>query len=226
MMTSKYYWIAVLLTVAAGIATFAVYPQLPAMVPTHWDLNNHVNGYSPRSVLFLFGPGMMAFIILLTSVLPWLSPKQFEIDSFRDTYLYIMLLIVTLLGYTYAVILRMATGHEMNVGRAIIGGVSLLFILLGNVMGKLRRNFYFGVRTPWALANERVWNATHRFAAKTFVVAGLIGFLLALFNLIGWIPLIPLLGAAFVPVIYSLVIYKQLEKRGEISDFMPQQGTK
>jgi len=217
MTISKYYWMAILLTVAAGIATLAVYPQLPPMVPTHWDLNNHVNGYSPRSIIFLFGPGMMAFVILLTSVLPWLSPKQFEIDSFRDTYLYIMLLIVALLAYAYGVILWMATGHEMNVGRAIIGGVSLLFILLGNVMGKLRRNFYFGVRTPWALANERVWNATHRMAAKTFVVAGLIGLLLAFFNVIGWVPLIPLLGAALVPVIYSLVFYKRLEKHGELS---------
>ncbi len=223
-LTSKYYWMAILLTVAAAIATVAVYAQLPPMVPTHWDINNHVNGYSPRSILFLIGPGMMAFVILLTSVLPWLSPKQFEIDSFRDTYLYIMLLIVTLLAYAYAVILWEGTGHEMNVGRAIIGGVSLLFILLGNVMGKLRRNFYFGVRTPWALANERVWNATHRFAAKTFVVAGLIGFLLALFNIIGWIPLIPLLLAGLIPVIYSLVVYKQMEKRGELTDFMPQQG--
>ncbi len=220
-MTSKYFWMAILLTVLAGIATVAVYPQLPPMVPTHWDINNHINGYSPRSVVFIFGPGLMAFIILLTSVLPWLSPKQFEIDTFRNTYLYIMLLIVTLMGYAYAIILWVATGHEMNVGRAIIGGVSLLFILLGNVMGKLRRNFYFGVRTPWALANERVWNATHRFAAKTFVVAGLIGFLLAVFDVIGWLPIIPLAAAGLIPVIYSLVIYKQMEKRGEISGFMP-----
>jgi uncharacterized membrane protein len=87
---------------------------------------------------------------------------------------------------------------------------------LGNVLGKVRRNFYIGVRTPWALANERVWNATHRFAAKTFVLGGVIGLALTAIGVKGWLPFAALMAGALVPVVYSLVVYKRLERRGEL----------
>ena len=71
-------------------------------------------------------------------------------------------------------------------------------------MGKVRRNFYIGVRTPWALANERVWNATHRFAAKTFVAGGLVGLALTAAGLNGRPVIVVLLAGALVPIVYSL----------------------
>ena len=126
-----------------------------------------------------------------------------------------MLMLVTMVAY-FAVILWAGVGHPLNVGRAIVGGVCLLFALLGNLMGKLRRNFYIGVRTPWALANERVWDATHRFAAKTFVAGGLVGLVLTAAGLNGRPVIVVLLTGGLVPVVYSLVFYKQLERRGEL----------
>jgi uncharacterized membrane protein len=111
---------------------------------------------------------------------------------------------------------RAALGRAASADRAILGGVCLLFALLGNVMGKVRRNFFIGVRTPWALANERVWNATHRFAAKTFVLGGVIGFALTAVGVKGWLPFAVLMAGALIPVGYSLLVYKQLERRGEL----------
>jgi uncharacterized membrane protein len=138
------------------------------------------------------------------------------VDTFRSTYLYIMVVLVSMLGYFTGVILWVGLGRGTNVNRAVVGGVCLLFALLGNVMGKVRRNFYIGVRTPWALANERVWNATHRFAAKTFVLGGVIGLALTAVGVNGWLSFAALMAGALVPVVYSLVVYKQLERRGEL----------
>jgi uncharacterized membrane protein len=98
-----------------------------------------------------------------------------------------------------------------------MGGVCLLIALLGNVMGKVRRNFYVGIRTPWTIADERVWNATHRLGAKTMVVGAIIGLICALAEAGPLLCVVPVLAGAFVPVIYSLVYYKQLERRGEIT---------
>jgi uncharacterized membrane protein len=215
-MTRKYYLIAMLLLAAALVVTVIAYPQLPDFVPTHWNIRNQVNGYSPKWALFLFGPGLMAIMIGIFVSLPWLSPKQFEVDSFRATSLYIMLIVVSLVAYLHGVTLWAALGHPINVGRAVVGGVSLLFALLGNVLGKVRRNFYIGVRTPWALANDRVWNATHRFAGKIFMVAGVVGLVLTAIGVEGWLPLTPLMIGPIVAVLYSLVFYKQLERRGEL----------
>jgi uncharacterized membrane protein len=84
-------------------------------------------------------------------------------------------------------------------------------------MGKVQRNFYIGIRTPWTIADERVWNATHRLAAKTLVLGGLTGLIFALAGSWPWLCLVAVLAGAFVPAIYSLVYYKQLERRGEIA---------
>ena len=215
-MSSKYYWIAILLVVAALVATTVAYPHLPSAVPTHWNADNQANGDSPKWALVLFGPGMMAATIMLMYFLPWLSPKNFEVDSFRSTYLQIMLILVCLLGYFYALMLWAGLGNSADVGNAIMGGVCLLFALLGNLLGKVRRNFYIGIRTPWALANERVWNATHRLAAKIFVLGGILGLGLTFAGVNGRPVLAVLLTAAFIPAIYSLVFYKQLERRGQL----------
>jgi len=215
-MTRKYYLIGILLTAVALVAILMAYPHLPNRVPTHWNMEGRANGYSARWTLLLFGPGFMAGTMLLFYFLPWLSPKHWQVDTFQSTYLYIMVILVSMLAYFTGVSLWAALGHAANVDRAIVGGVCLLFALLGNVMGKVRRNFFIGVRTPWALANERVWNATHRFAAKTFVAGGVIGLALVVIGVKGWPLFAALMAGALVPAVYSLVVYKQLERRGEL----------
>jgi uncharacterized membrane protein len=216
-MTARATYVTVgLLIIATFVATMFVYPDLPASVPTHWDIHNRVNGWSPKWMLFVLGPGMMLALSALFFALPWLSPKQFEVDSFRSTYLFIMLLFVTLMAYVQALILWVALGHAIDVGRAIMGGLCLMFALLGNVLGKVRRNFYIGIRTPWALANEQVWNATHRFAAKIFVVGGLLGLILTVIGIPGWPVIMLLLITPLIPIGYSLMLYKQMGNRGKL----------
>jgi len=98
----------------------------------------------------------------------------------------------------------------------LLGGLFLFFALLGNVLGRVRRNFWIGVRTPWTLASERVWNDTHRVAGKLFVLSGILGFVA---TMAGSPPLfaIILIGiAAITAVGYSLVDYKRLERRGQV----------
>jgi uncharacterized membrane protein len=214
--TQKYYMGAAAVTLAVFAGTLVAYPQLPAVVPLHWDAHGNVNGWGPKWTLFLFGPGLIAFMVLLFSALPWLSPKKFEIDSFRATYLYIMMTLVALLAYIHLLVLGAALGVALDMSRAIVGGISLLIALMGNVLGKVRRNFYIGVRTPWTIANEQVWNATHRFAAKTFVAGGVAGLLAVILRAPFWVPMSAILIASLSPVIYSLVFYKQLERRGRL----------
>jgi uncharacterized membrane protein len=216
-MTRKIFLFEILLIAAALVATVTLYPHLPAQVPTHWNAHMEPDHYGSRGTLYLIGPGFMAGTMLLTLLLPWLSPKPFEIDSFRAAYHQVMLMVFSLMAYIYAITLWAAIGHPANVGRAIAGGVCLFIALFGNMMGKVRRNFYIGIRTPWTLANERVWYATHRFAAKTFVAGGLVGLALAFIGHGAW-PLYALLAGGLAPVVYSLVYYKQLERRGELED--------
>jgi uncharacterized membrane protein len=212
-MTRTYYIIGTLLIAAVLAATAVAYPHLPNTIPMHWDAHGNVTGWGAKGMLFI-DPGIMAGILLLFVVLPWLSPKQFEMDSFRSTYLYIMAMILTLVGYVHALVLAAGLSMAIDMTRAVEGGLCLLIALLGNVLGKVRRNFYVGVRTPWTIANEQVWNATHRFAAKTCVAGGLVGFLTVTLRAPFWVPIAWILIGALAPVIYSLIFYKQLERSG------------
>ncbi len=213
-MTRKLFVLEFLLSAAAIVATAILFPHLPDRVATHWNVNGP-NGYSPKGMLWLLGPGLLVAIMALTAAMPWLSPKRFEVDGFRSTYRFIMASVFLMYTYIYGVMLWSGLGHKPFSGRAIMGGVCLFIAVIGNVLSKVRPNFYIGVRTPWTLANERVWHATHRFAAKSFVAAGLLGLLLAMAGVARG-PMIVLLAGALAPVIYSLVYYKQLERRGEM----------
>jgi len=215
-MKRKYYLRGFALVGAVLAATAIAYPHLPPIVPTHWNAAGTADAYAPKWRLFVTIPAMMLAFLGLFAVLPWLSPKRFEVDAFRSTYLYIMIVLLCMMVYFHALVLWAALGRSVDMTRAIIGGVCLLFALLGNVLGKVRRNFYIGIRTPWTIANETVWNATHRLGGKLFFLCGLVGFVLALLRAPFWLVGGILAAGAAVPVIYSLVLYKKLERRGEV----------
>jgi len=215
-MTNKFYIFGIALMAAVCTAILLAYPHLPSMVPTHWNVHGEANGFSPKWSLFLIFPGLMAGIMVLFRLLPWLSPKHWGVESFRSTYLYIMAVLLCLMAYLAGVTLWVGMGRAMDVTRMVIGGVCLLFALIGLALGRVHRNFYIGVRTPWTLANDRVWDETHRLAMKTFVVAGLAGLALTVLGLSGWPTFVVLILGALVPAVFSLVIYKRMERSGSL----------
>jgi len=214
---NRLYWIVALaLVVLAWGASAYLYPGLPARIPTHWNLQGKVDGYGSRGTLFLM-PGVMTGLLFLFLILPTLSPKNFEVDASRETFLFVMVLVIGLEGYIHAVILYgVLQGGRVDLGRAIFGGMFLFFALLGNVLGRVRRNFYIGIRLPWTIASERVWNDTHRVAAWVFVACGLAGFVAIVAGLPIYAALVALLVAVAVPSVYAFVHYKQLERRGAL----------
>jgi uncharacterized membrane protein len=219
---TRVYWSTALALVAisAGAAAW-LYASLPdQQIPTHWNIRGEVDGYGGKWTLFIF-PVMMIGMLVLFYFLPALSPKHFEVDTSRSTYLYIVVLVTGLFAYMqgvmlYAIHQSVAKGPTIDLGRGFIAGMFLFFGLLGNVVGKVRKNFYIGVRVPWTLASDRVWNDTHRLAAWVWVGAGVIGFLMIVLGT----PIIPavavLVVSALIPVIYSFVHYKSLERRGAL----------
>jgi immunity protein, SdpI family len=214
-MTRRYFLVAVTVIAVTWLATFLIYPRLPNQIPLHWNLSGQINRYGSRENIFL-APAIMIGVLMLFIALPWLSPKRFEVDSFRSTYLYIMLLVVALIGYLHALTIWAALAKPLDISRSLFGALFFFLILTGNVLGKVKRNFYIGVRTPWSLASEKVWYATHRFAARILVIAGLLGLLSLILTPNPFFGIAILIAVGLVSVIYSLVYYKRLESRNEL----------
>ena len=190
-------------------------------IPTHWNIRGEVDGYGSRTVGVLLLPVTMAGMLLVFKLLPWLSPKDFKIEPFKSTYEYITTTAMGLFAYIYAVSMVATWRHvhsekPFDMTRMLFGGMFLFLALIGNVMGKVRRNFYVGVRVPWTLASDRVWNDTHRFAAWTMVGGSLLGFVMVVTGMSLIAAIVVLLVSMLSPIVYSFIHYKKLEREGAL----------
>jgi uncharacterized membrane protein len=204
-----------LLAAATSGAALLGYGRLPARIPTHWNIDGVADGHGPRAMVFAFSAMMLAFAALW-AVLPAVSPRRYEVDRFGPTWWNSGLLLVALFGYMQMMQVWYLLGGPVRLDRALLGGVAILIVLLGNVLGKVRSNFWFGVRTPWTLASERVWYATHRLASKTMVAGGLVALALLLAGLPVRYAHIAILLGALAPAAWSLIYYKRLEREGRL----------
>lgn len=222
-MTHRWFLASAVLCAGTVAATLAVWANraawLPDPVPIHWGWSGQPDGFVPRDGAFwwlMIGPLATVGLLLLGRLLPWLSPQQFAIEPFRETYEQIMLIVVLLLAYLSAVVLLAQTGAVKALDRWLVGGMLLMLALLGNLLGKVRKNFYVGVRTPWTLASDLVWERTHRLAAWLTVAGSAVG---AVLLAAGLHPLLALAGpiaGLIIPVFYSLWLYKHLEAQGKL----------
>lgn len=212
-----------LLIAAAFGASFYVNAHrdvlMPEKVPIHWGIDGKADGWANRADMFwwlMLPPLLMVGCSLLAVALPWLSPKPFSLEWASRAYQYVMFLIVAMFGLLHAVVLLGYCVPGFQIAKWLIVAISLFFMLLGNVLGQIPRNFWIGVRTPWTLANNVVWVKTHRLAAWLFVADGFICAILALIGAPFWLIFAALIGIALVPVGYSLWLYKRLERTGQL----------
>jgi uncharacterized membrane protein len=202
--------LCLLMILAMSAVTAWFYPALPEQIPTHWNLAGQVDGHGSRWQLWLVGPIMMTGFLLLGVALPWLSPRQFEVQAFASTYSYLMAVPVALFAVIEIIMLSSALGARLDMARVLPAVMFVVLILMGNPMGKVRRNFFMGIRTPWTLASERVWYATHRLAGKLMVASGLLGLCALWLGAPHWLLLAVTLAWAPIAVGYSLLLYKRL----------------
>lgn len=204
--------VSIVFVLIALAAAIWLYPRLPAQTPVHWDLHGHVNGTMPR----FWAAAMPTLVVLVLAVsmvvLPKISPRRFEIEPFIRVWNTVMLATQGLMLVIGLCALLGGAGYHLPIsGIGLVVGV--VIIVLGNYMGKLRRNFFAGIRTPWTLASGEVWERTHRLAGWLFVLAGVvmaIGTLTGMMS--GWL-LGVIVAVLLFPAVYSYFIYRRLEGR-------------
>lgn len=216
------------LALAIGLASPAVsayahrayYDGMPDKVPTHWGLDGQPDGWTSKDRVFLIFYTMpligLGIIALGLFALPWLSPRNFAVEGFRRTYDYVFALVAGLLFFLNAIFLWSTITGSPLPARPFLAGLFVFFGLLGNVLGKVRSNFWMGVRTPWTLADVQVWDRTHRVAAWSFTAVGVLGAVAALLGAPPVACFAALMIGALWPVLYSAILYKRLERAGKL----------
>ena len=204
-----YIWLMIAATFLFGIL---FYPRLPAKMPIHWDSAGHVNGYGSRSFGVLAMPCTATGIYLLFYVFPLIDPRAGNYGKFKSSYQTIKCLTVTIFLVTQIGMILAGLGVRINVSMITGAAVSVLFILLGNVMGRFRHNYFVGIRTPWTLASEEVWRKTHRFAGPVWVLGGLFNLALTLFagRFMAAGTLFVVAIMALLPCVYSYLVFRRI----------------
>lgn len=186
-----------------------VYPHLPQRVPVHWGIGGQVNGYGPKW-FGAFGLGILALgMYALFAVLPVVDPRRKNYPAFLSTYRLLRWIVILVVLLAEGIILAAGLGYHPAVGLIIRLAVSLMVIAMGNPLGKVRPNYFVGIRTPWTLANEAVWRKTHRLAGPLWVAGGIVlCFVSFLPGAVSVVPFFGLLGLlVLIPAVYSYRIY-------------------
>lgn len=197
------------------LITVAVLPILPEQIPIHFNAEGVADGFGGKLSIFMF-PGIIIAINLLCEVFRHADPRSANYTLFnKHYYLFFMVFDLFMLLVQMYVISFSLELITLNVSNLIIVAMGILFVFIGNLMPKLKQNYFMGIRTPWTLANGQVWYDTHRFCGKVWFIAGILicicGFLppeLMIFILLAIISI-----AVLIPLIYSYVRYRQLEQQ-------------
>ena len=201
----------ILLTIFAAIF---FYNSLPERIATHWNFAGEVDAYGSGQAQAIIIPILMIGIYLLFLLLPYLDPKKERYEQFSKVYHIFKNLFLLLFVIIYFVVGFNGLGYNLPVGLIIPGLIGILFIIIGNYMSKIKRNWFMGIRTPWTLSSEEVWNKTHRFGGKMFILAGLLMIAETVLPLSWKLPVFIVMIAAltFGTMGYSYVVYLKEKK--------------
>jgi uncharacterized membrane protein len=204
-------WIPLLIISVAIIASAVVYPKLPVTVPTHWDLLGRPNGWGSR----VWGAWVMPIVMILLwglmRVLPTIDPRGANYAKFGGAFEAIVISILLYMLGLHLVILRASLGYPVAMERVLPIGIGILLVLIGNLLPRARPNWFIGIRTPWTLSSDRVWEKTHRVGGRAIVAGGL-AILIAVLAIPQWahyvlvaVVLVCSLGA----VLYSYIAWRR-----------------
>jgi len=149
-----------------------VWPLAPDRVPVHWNLSGTVDRYGGKLEGLFALPAITLLVALLFDVLPRIDPHRERYVEFKRPLGILRLGLVLVLAGIYAVVLLSTFGVAVNVGLVMGALIGALFVLIGFVIGDLRRNWFFGIRTPWTLSSDETWAETHRKGRGVFVAMG------------------------------------------------------
>jgi uncharacterized membrane protein len=195
----------------AAVASVLAAPDLPAEMAVHFDAAGEPDRYTDRSLGLAAMPLLAAGFVVLFAAIPRIDPLGENIEEFRTAYDAMAVGTVAFLAYVHGMILAQNLGVTFDVAVALAPPMAALYYAVGLLLERAERNWFVGLRTPWTLSDEAVWDRTHERVAPLFKLAGLVAlgpvvlpeFAMALL-------VAPALAASLAGVVYSYLCYRRL----------------
>ena len=174
--------ISLFLIASMFVLAAITWPVVPDSIPVHWGFSGQPDRYGGKFEGLLLLPLISLGIYLLLLFLPRIDPRGGRYQRFAGAYLVIRTVLIAFFVVVYVVSVLWARGMTVDITMIMSLAMGLLFMVIGNYMGKLRPNWFAGIRTPWTLSSVESWNKTHRLGGKVFIAVGLIMAFTSLFQ--------------------------------------------
>jgi uncharacterized membrane protein len=180
-------------------------------MPVHYNLMGRADRYGGRFEGLFVMPLVAVFLYLLMLALPRLDPGRANYPAFAGAYATVRLAVVAVMAVVYGFVQLTIRGYAVSLERWVPLMLGALFIVIGNVLGKVRPNWFFGIRTPWTLSSKLAWTRTHRAGGWVFVGVGMLTLLAGMLKT-DWamaIMIASVVAAALGLTIYSYVLWRR-----------------
>lgn len=214
-MKRKTFFILCALLLASAAASAVFYPAFPEAYVSHWNASGEADGTMSKTVGAFFVPGLMLVFLGLYALVPRVDPLRENLEKFRKDYDLLWLALFVFFAYVHGMTVLWNLGTRFGFVRWMTPAFAGLWYVLGIVLSRARRNWFVGIRTPWTLASDDVWNDTHAFGAKLFkatAVIALLGIVLPASQVL-WFILLPVILTSVATVLYSYLSWRKRAKR-------------
>jgi uncharacterized membrane protein len=202
------------IVVLSFLASIYLYPSLPDKIASHWGFDGKVDGYTDKQTGAFMLPALSLAIFALLHFLPKLDPLKKNYASFKNEYSGMAAMFAGFLLYIQLLMLAFSLGYQIDMGRFLAPAFGALFYYMGILLSKAKQNWFVGIRTPWTLSSQKVWDKTHKICSKLFKAAGIIAILGAILPEFLIASSALLIAIAIFSIVYSYVEFSK-EKKGK-----------
>lgn len=201
-----------IISVSFLVAAFAA-PHMPYLMASHWGIDGEVNGYMTKNFGLFFMPVISIILFFIFRFLPYSDPYKKNFSQFQKFYDRFLIVVFSFLFYLYLLTIFWNLGYRFNMMQFMSPSLAILFFYTGVLTQNARRNWFVGIRTPWTLSNDIVWDKTHRLGGQLFKYAAASTFLGVFFPSIAtYLLFVPVLLVSFIVYLYSYIEYRRLNR--------------
>ena len=206
--------IAIVLIVVAFIIGIYLYPSMPDEMASHWNISGEVDGHMTKFWGLFLMPIISVGMLLLLLFVPMIDPLKNNIEKFRCHYDWFITVLILFFFYLNLVTIAWAFGYRFSIIQALAPAIGILYVYLGFLLERTKRNWFIGIRTPWTLSHAKVWDETHKLGGKLFKIKGVIAFIGAFFGKLAvFFVVLPVIVGTIYTVIFSYYSHKKHVKK-------------
>lgn len=186
------------------------YPRMPGAIASHWNIRGEVDGYMSKFWGLFLMPFISVGLLLLFALIPKIDPLKANIEQFRNYYDGLILVVIVFLFYLYLLTIFWNMGPRFDMIQLLAPACGILLYCCGIVIENVKRNWFIGIRTPWTLSHDRVWEKTHKIGGRLFKISGVIALFGVLFR--GYAIFFIVVPAILIAVYTTVYSYREYQK--------------